>query len=103
MDKIAGKINQTRLNWWEALKLGMSIKGYEYYKAPPELKYRYPAPGSSPLDENDHPHLYKKHWKTPYRESNYNIQKKEKKMTIAENVEMSISAFPEFNPNDHYD
>ena len=73
MDKVLGKINQTRLNWWEACKLGLSIRGYRYYEHPKELKYRYPAPGSSPLDERDRPNLYKKHWKTPYRESPYNI------------------------------
>jgi hypothetical protein len=49
------------------------VKGYNYYKPPPEIKYRYPAPGSAPHDEVDHPNLYKKHWKTPYRESPYNI------------------------------
>ena len=100
MDRIVGKINQTRLNWWEALKLSMNIRGYNYYKPPPELKYRYPAPGSAPHDEVDHPNLYKKHWKTPYRDSPYNIQKKEKKLTNAENDEISVSSFPEFNPND---
>jgi len=49
------------------------VKGYNYYKPPPEIKYRYPAPGSAPHDQNDHPNLYKAHWKTPYRESPYNI------------------------------
>jgi len=73
MDKVVAKLNTTRHNWWEAFKLSISIKGYKYYKPPPELKYRYPAPGSVPHQEVDHPHLYKKHWKTPYRESNYNI------------------------------
>jgi hypothetical protein len=73
MDKVLGKVNQTRLNWYQALKNGMNLKGYGYYKPPAELKYRYPAPGSGPLDEVDHPHLFKKHWKTPFRESPYNI------------------------------
>lgn len=103
MDKIVGKLNQTRANWWEAFKLGISIKGYKYYKPPPELKYRYPAPGSCALDESDHPNLYKAHWKTPYRESPYNIQKKERPIKDDENVEVSASSFPEFDPNDHYD
>jgi len=100
MDKVLGKINHTRLNWWQAFKLGIHLKGYDYYKPPPELKYRYPAPGSCPLDQVDHPHLYKKHWKTPYRESPYNIQKKERKITDDENVEVYASYFPEFDPND---
>lgn len=81
----------------------MNIRGYNYYKPPPELKYRYPAPGSCAHDEEDHPNLYKKHWKTPYRESPYNIQKKEKKVTMAENDELYVSGFPEFNPSDPYD
>lgn len=94
MDKVLGKINQTRLNWWQAFKLGINLKGYNYYKPPPEIKYRYPAPGSSPHDEVDHPHLYKKHWKTPYRESPYNIQKKEKKVPDEINSEYYVSEFP---------
>jgi hypothetical protein len=100
MDKILGKVNQTRLNWWSAFKSGISVKGYDYYKPPAELKYRYPAPGSSPHDEIDHPHLYKKSWKTPYRESPYNIQKKEKKVPVDVNTEMYLSSIPTFDPND---
>ena len=103
MDKVLGKVNQTRLNWYQALKNGINLKGYGYYKPPSELKYRYPAPGSVPHDEVDHPHLYKKHWKTPFRESPYNIQKKEKLIPDEVNVEVSASSFPEFNPSDYYD
>ena len=103
MDKVLGKINQTRLNWWQAFKGGISLKGYDYYKPPAELKYRYPAPGSVPHSPVDHPHLYKKHWKTPFRESTHNIQKKEKKITDAENTVHYTSAIPEFDPNDFYD
>ncbi len=73
MDKFIGKINKTRINWWDTFKNAISIPGYHYYKVPPELHYRYPAPGSCPHDPDDHPNLYKKHWKTPYRESPYNI------------------------------
>lgn len=47
--------------------------------------------------------MYKKHWKTPFRESPYNIQKKEKKITDDENVEIYASATPEFDPNDYHD
>ena len=103
MDKVLAKVSQTRLNWYHAVKGGLLVKGYEYYKPPPEIKYRYPAPGSCPLDEVDHPHLYKKHWKTPFRESPYNIQKKEKIITDEENVEVYVSSIPEFDPNNHYD
>lgn len=103
MDKVLGKLNQTRLNWYQAFKGGISVKGYDYYKHPAELKYRYPAPGSCPLDEADHPHLYKKHWKTPYRESPFNIQKREKRITDEENVQVYASSFPEFDPSDYHD
>lgn len=53
MEKIATKVNKTRLNWWEAFKLFINMQGYEYYKPPPELKYRYPAPGSVPLSQEN--------------------------------------------------
>lgn len=103
MDKVLGKINQTRLNWYQAFKGGIGIKGYDYYKHPAELKYRYPAPGSCALDEVDHPHLYKKHWKTPYRESPYNIQKRERRITDEEGTETFASHFPEFDPTNFDD
>lgn len=98
MDKVLAKVSQTRLNWYQAIKGGLLIKGYEYYTPPAEIKYRYPAPGSVPHDQGDHPHLYKKHWKTPYRESPYNIQKKEKIITDDENCEVYVSSIPEFDP-----
>ena len=94
MDKVVGKINQSRINWWEAFKLSINLHGYQYYKPPKEIKYRYPAPGSSPLTEVDHPNLYKKHWKTPFRDSQYNIQRKEKKITDDEECEIYASEFP---------
>ena len=53
---------------------GISITGYKYYKPPPEVKYRYPAPGSQPLDNIDHRHMYKLDWKTPFRVSEYNVR-----------------------------
>jgi len=31
---------------WNAFREAVNIPGYEYYKPPPEIKYRYPAPGS---------------------------------------------------------
>jgi hypothetical protein len=51
----------------------LSITGYKYYVPPPEVKYRYPAPGSCALDVDDHPNLYKNNWKTPFRQSDYNV------------------------------
>jgi hypothetical protein len=47
--------------------------------------------------------MYKKHWKTPYRESTYNIQKKDRMITDEENVELYTSGIPEFDPNNVYD
>lgn len=73
MDKIIKKINSTRLNWWDAFKNSISIPGYGYYKPPPEIKYRYPAPGSYPMDPSDHPNLFKEDWKVPFRDSSYNV------------------------------
>ena len=59
--------------------MGVNIKGYEYYNIPGEIRMRYPAPGSVALDEVSYPHLFKKHWKTPFRDSQFNIRRKEKK------------------------
>lgn len=61
--------------------MGVNIKGYEYYNIPGEIRMRYPAPGSVALDEVSYPHLFKKHWKTPFRDSQFNIRRKEKKVT----------------------
>lgn len=101
MDKVLTKLNQTRQNWWQAFQLGINLKGYTYYKPPPELKYRYPAPGSVAHDMQSYPHLFKNHWKTPYRESNYNIQKKEKRPSPLEEFEHFVSEKPQLNPNDY--
>lgn len=59
---------------WGAFKKGISITGYRYYKPHDEVKYRYPAPGSCALDNVDHTHMYKLDWKTPFRQSEYNIR-----------------------------
>ena len=81
VDKIVKKVSQTRKNWYEAFKMGVNIKGYEYYNIPAEIRMRYPAPGSVALDEVSYPHLFKKHWKTPFRDSQFNIRRKEKRVT----------------------
>jgi hypothetical protein len=54
--------------------MGMMIKGYEYYEYPDEIRFRYPAPGSVALDDSSYPHLFKKHWKLPFRDSHFNIR-----------------------------
>ena len=96
VDKLLVKARKTRKNWFEAFQMTISVKGHHYYDIPDGIKYRYPAPGSCPLDKEDHPNLYKKHWKTPFRESNYNIRQKEKTYTTAENTENFIDQIPAF-------
>ena len=94
VDKIVKSVHTTRKNWWEAFKMACNIHGYNYYEIPPELRYRYPAPGSCALEEVDHPNLYKKHWKTPFRDSVFNIRQKEKKVSHEVNTQHIISEFP---------
>lgn len=77
MERIISKIKRTRYNWWEAFKEGIKLRGYYYYKMPPELKWRYPSPGSVPLTKDDRRNLYRHDWKTPFKESIYNIRVKE--------------------------
>lgn len=101
MDKVLTKLNQTRQNWWQAFQLGINLKGYTYYQPPKEIKYRYPAPGSVAQDTQSYPHLFKSHWKTPYRESNYNIQKKEKRTSPLEEFDYYVAEKPQLDPNDY--
>lgn len=79
------------------------MKGYNYYKPPPELKYRYPAPGSHAIDRESYPNVFKEHWKTPYRESPYNIQKKEKRVSNDDNTVTFVSELPKLDPSDAVD
>ena len=88
---MAGKL--ARNNWWEAVKLANTVKGHQYYKMPDMIKYRYPAPGSCALERVDNPNLYKMHWKTPFRDSHYNIRAKEMEFG-AENTDHFISEIP---------
>ena len=74
MDKVAKFVSKSRKDAWSAFKSGISIKGYEYYQPPDEIKYRYPAPGSCSMDPSDHFNLYKDDWKRPFRQSEYNIR-----------------------------
>lgn len=98
VDKVVARANLTRKNWYEAFKMGMMIKGYEYYEIPGEIRYRYPAPGSVALDSKSYPHLFKKHWKTPFRDSHFNIRQQEKQLTIEENTDHYISGLVEYDP-----
>ena len=74
-DKVIKFVKKGRADVWHAFKRGISITGYRYYDIPQNLKYRYPAPGSCPMDEIDHPNLYDNDWKLPYRNSIHNIRK----------------------------
>lgn len=77
-DKVVNAVYKTRKELWNSFKQAISIKGYHYYQPPPEVKYRYPAPGSCAFDQEDHFHMYKNDWKEPFRTSEYNISRKEK-------------------------
>lgn len=48
------------------------------------------------MDEVSSFHLFKKHWKLPFRDSPYNIRRKEKKITAEENQEHYISGFADW-------
>ena len=81
----------------------MNIHGYAYYEMPGEIRYRYPAPGSCDQAKIDHPNLFKRHWKTPFRDSHLNIRPKEKRLTWNEDAEHYISKIPALDPNDPFD
>ena len=84
-----------RNNWYTAFKGGIAMKGYEYYKIPDNIRYRYPAPGSVPLDDRSYHHLFKKHWKTPFRDSHFNIRTKDNMISFEENCDASLSHRPD--------
>ena len=97
MDKVVTTFRATRERWYEAFKLARGVRGHAYYKIPDGIKYRYPAPGSCPHDKDDHQNLFKPHWKTPYRDSPYNIRPVEKKYDDMVNTDHFIGAIPQFD------
>ena len=99
LEKVVTTFRATRERWYETFKLARGVKGHQYYKIPDGIKYRYPAPGSCPLDKEDHPNLFKKHWKTPFRDSHFNIRPKEKLYEDMENTQHYIGAMPVFDAN----
>lgn len=99
MDRIVKRVNQTRTNWLEAFKVSCNIHGYNYYDIPENLRYRYPAPGSCALEKHSYPHLFKKHWKTPFRDSNYNLRMREHNISWEDDAETYISEVPHLDPN----
>jgi hypothetical protein len=66
---------------------------------PKEVMYRYPAPGSVPLDEDDHHNLYKLDWKLPFRDSEYCISNQELVYDDDDprQAENFVSHYPKFN------
>jgi hypothetical protein len=81
VDKVIYKVKRNNHAMWDAFKASVNLHGYKYYDIPPEIRYRYPAPGSCSNDKHNQPHLYKHHWKTPFRDSPYNIRPIEKRLT----------------------
>ena len=99
VEKLISKVKKVRSNWWQAFEVARGVKGHQYYAIPKEIKYRYPAPGSCPMDTDDHHNMYKDHWKTPFRDSPYNIRQVEKTYTMAENTEHLIQGIPDIDPS----
>jgi hypothetical protein len=95
--KAVNKALNVKNNWYGAFCDFVSIKGYEYYKIPENIRYRYPAPGSVPLDSKSYPHLFKRHWKTPFRDSSFNIRCKDKLIPIEDNVRYHLSHRPDIS------
>ncbi len=102
MSRVVRKIKETRHNWWEGLKFFCRLRGYKYYKPPKELKYRYPAPGSVPHTQEDKPHLYKLDYKTPFRDSQFNIREKPLESGVFEN-ERHWSEFEGWDESNPYE
>lgn len=76
-DRLIKAAKKARVGMWQSFKDGIKIPGYAYYEPPAEITYRYPAPGSQPLSEEDQFHMYKSDWKLPFRDSDYCIAEKE--------------------------
>ena len=103
MSRVLSRAKQTQKNWWDAFKVSCNIHGYNYYDIPGNLRYRYPAPGSCPLDKTSHPHLFKNHWKTPFRDSHLNVRMKEKSISWEDQAEYGISELPNLDPSKERD
>lgn len=99
MNKVIRRVKQTRENCWEAFKSTVRLRGYEYYKPPPEVKYRYPAPGSVPQTPEDKPNLYKNHWKTSFKDSELNIRPKEIEYDLNDWERYQAVRGPTLDPN----
>lgn len=102
MDKVVNAVKRSRADMWGTFIKSLQITGYRYYEPPAEIKYRYPAPGSAPLDYEDHHNLYKNDWKTPFRTSEYNIQAIEQTLRDDDplQAENYVSNIPTWDPSD---
>jgi hypothetical protein len=103
MNRISHIVNKTKKNWFDAFKVACNIHGYNYYEIPENLRYRYPAPGSCALDKTSHPHLFKRHWKTPFRDSHLNVRMKEKTVSWEDDANHYMSRLPELDPANEVD
>lgn len=97
IERLVSQAQKTQKNWFEAFKAAGNLHGYNYYEIPPELRYRYPAPGSCHHTKTDMPNLFKKHWKTPFRDSQFNIRGEERYPSVAEQFDHEISGLVELN------
>jgi hypothetical protein len=87
-------IKRNNHNMWDAFKRSVNLHGYKYYDIPPELRYRYPSPGSCTNDVHNQPHLFKQHWKLPFRDSRFNIRPIEKRLSWDEDTEQWLPRLP---------
>ena len=94
MDKVVSKLTKTQENWWTAFKFGMNLRGYDYWKKPDELKYRYPAPGSVPDSKENHPYLFKHNWRTPFKDSPFDVRYIERAQQLQDGATHYISDMP---------
>ena len=99
VEKVIKNVKRNNHVMWDAFKAGMNIHGYNYYEIPPELRYRYPAPGSTAIDKKSFPHMFKAHWKTPFRDSQFNIRPKEVRPIMGGGNEEEMGTLPALDPS----
>mmetsp|Transcript_31773 Transcript_31773/g.43029 ORF Transcript_31773/g.43029 Transcript_31773/m.43029 type:complete len:107 (+) Transcript_31773:40-360(+) len=103
MDKILKQAHKTKGNAWAAFKDACNLPGLRYYDHPAELKFRYPAPGSCAHDKTDHPNLFKRHWKTPFKDSHLNIRTDERLWDHGDGFTNTMGGKAELDSNNKYD
>lgn len=98
VDKVISSVKRNNHAMWTAFKASVNLYGYKYYDIPPELRYRYPSPGSCDNDANNQFHLYKTHWKLPFRDSPYNLRPIEKRISWDVDCEQYLPRLPQIDP-----